>query len=94
MLAWTYGYPRVMSSFYFEKTDQGPPNYGVRSGFATRSPSFNPDQTCDPSSGWVCEHRWPTIRFGAEKLWLGCLFVLGKWSDSEAHALARQQLRR
>ncbi|KHJ79706.1 hypothetical protein OESDEN_20639, partial [Oesophagostomum dentatum] len=62
MLAWNYGYPRVMSSYYFSKNDQGPPNYGAGSGFATRSPTFNPDATCNPSSGWVCEHRWPTIR--------------------------------
>ncbi|VDN32388.1 unnamed protein product, partial [Cylicostephanus goldi] len=62
MLAWTYGYPRVMSSFYFNEKDQGPPNHGAGSGFATRSPSFNPDDTCAGESGWVCEHRWPTIR--------------------------------
>lgn len=35
MLAWSYGYPRVMSSFYFSYSDQGPPstgapNYAVR----------------------------------------------------------------
>ncbi|CAJ0589641.1 unnamed protein product [Cylicocyclus nassatus] len=53
MLAWTYGYPRVMSSFYFGHKDQGPPGGG---------PWFNGDGTCSRDSGWVCEHRWPTIR--------------------------------
>ncbi|CAJ0957267.1 unnamed protein product, partial [Mesorhabditis belari] len=62
MLAWSYGYPRVMSSFYFNDHNQGPPNNGAGSGFATRSPTFNPDLTCNSDSGWVCEHRWPTIR--------------------------------
>lgn len=32
MLAWNYGYPRVMSSYYFSYSDQSPPagsNYAV-----------------------------------------------------------------
>ncbi|VDL77251.1 unnamed protein product [Nippostrongylus brasiliensis] len=63
MLAWPYGYPRVMSSYYFTQHDQGPPNSGSGSGYATTSPTFNSaDQTCNSQSGWVCEHRWPTIR--------------------------------
>ncbi|EYB96729.1 hypothetical protein Y032_0147g2579 [Ancylostoma ceylanicum] len=62
MLAWPYGYPRVMSSFYFNAHDQGPPNEGAASDYETKSPTFNKDQTCNEASGWVCEHRWPTIR--------------------------------
>ncbi|GMT10512.1 hypothetical protein PFISCL1PPCAC_1809 [Pristionchus fissidentatus] len=62
MLAWTYGYTRVMSSFDFKLHDQGPPNEGASNKYATKSPTFNPDNTCDARSGWVCEHRWPTIR--------------------------------
>nr|CDJ87398.1 Glycosyl hydrolase and Alpha-amylase domain containing protein [Haemonchus contortus] len=63
MLAWPYGYPRVMSSFYFTQHDQGPPNSGASNGYATTSPTFNSqDDTCNANSGWVCEHRWPTIR--------------------------------
>ncbi|VDK39814.1 unnamed protein product, partial [Anisakis simplex] len=34
MLAYTYGYPRVMSSYYFDNNIQGPPNYGRESGYA------------------------------------------------------------
>ncbi|KHJ93840.1 alpha amylase, all-beta domain protein, partial [Oesophagostomum dentatum] len=34
MLAWTYGYPRVMSSFYFNNNDQGPPSAGAGGGYA------------------------------------------------------------
>lgn len=34
MLGWGYGFPRVMSSYYFSYSDQGPPSYGQSSGFA------------------------------------------------------------
>ncbi|WKY12334.1 hypothetical protein Q1695_003706 [Nippostrongylus brasiliensis] len=63
MLAWPYGYARVMSGFSFLNRDQGPPNLGPFTGYATRSPTFNPrDGTCVRSSGWMCEHRFPSIR--------------------------------
>uniref|UniRef100_A0A915CRB8 alpha-amylase n=1 Tax=Ditylenchus dipsaci TaxID=166011 RepID=A0A915CRB8_9BILA len=61
MLAWTYGYPRVMSSYYFDHNNQGPPSSGSPR-YETKSPKFNPDGTCKSESGWVCEHRWPEIR--------------------------------
>uniref|UniRef100_A0A1I7YJB7 Alpha-amylase n=1 Tax=Steinernema glaseri TaxID=37863 RepID=A0A1I7YJB7_9BILA len=66
MLAWTYGYARVMSSFAFSGHDQGPPNMGKATGYATKGPVFSPSGTCLESSGWVCEHRWPEIRNMAE----------------------------
>ena len=50
MLAFPYGYPCLMSSYFFNDRDQGPPNL---------SPSINPDGTC--GNGWVCEHRWRQI---------------------------------
>uniref|UniRef100_A0A0N5AFH8 Alpha-amylase n=1 Tax=Syphacia muris TaxID=451379 RepID=A0A0N5AFH8_9BILA len=62
MLGWNYGLPRVMSSYYFSYSDQGPPSNGQAAGFSTRSPTFNMDKTCAQSSGWVCEHRWLPIR--------------------------------
>ena len=44
MLGWPYGYPKVMSSYYFEDTDAGPPaSRPVAGGVCT--------------SDWVCEHR-------------------------------------
>ncbi len=46
MLAWPYGYPKVMSSYQFENGDQGPPESSpVTDGKCTES--------------WVCEHRRP-----------------------------------
>ncbi len=47
MLAWPYGYPKVMSSYEFENDQQGPP--GSR-----------PLKNGDCTAGWVCEHRRPS----------------------------------
>lgn len=49
MLAYPYGYPKVMSSYYFDSYDQPAPENGVHSG----------DRCFDGS--WVCEHRWRGI---------------------------------
>jgi hypothetical protein len=56
MLAYPYGYPRVMSSFFFDNRDQSPPNNGSED---ILSPTINSDGTC--GDGWVCEHRWRQI---------------------------------
>lgn len=56
MLAHPFGTPRVMSSFSFSDTDQGPP---TTNGDNIASPVFNSDLSC--SGGWVCEHRWRQI---------------------------------
>jgi len=45
MLAHDYGYPKVMSSYYFTDTDAGPPSTPVDGGAG-----------CD-GQNWVCEHR-------------------------------------
>jgi alpha-amylase len=46
MLAWPYGNTRVMSSYYFSNTDQGPPSVGINNG-----------ANCHDGRNWVCEHR-------------------------------------
>ena len=47
-LAYPYGYPKVMSGYYFSNFDAGPPSTGVHSGNA-----------CGFDGGdWVCEHKW------------------------------------
>ncbi|XP_046616877.1 alpha-amylase 2-like [Neodiprion virginianus] len=56
MLAHTYGTPRVMSSFSFDDSDDGPP---ADSDGNIVSPIINSDDTC--GNGWVCEHRWRQI---------------------------------
>jgi alpha-amylase len=65
MLAFPYGYPRIMSSYFFNDTDQGPPrdvNDNILSPnikCRTLSPTFDRCGNC--GNGWVCEHRWRQI---------------------------------
>jgi len=49
LLAHDYGFKRVMSSYYFDNTDQGPPG---------SQPAPFPN-AC--GNGWTCEHRWSSI---------------------------------
>ena len=51
MLAHDYGFKRVMSSYYFDNSDQGPP--GAQPG--------PPGQAC--GNGWPCEHRLLQFNF-------------------------------
>lgn len=55
-LAYPFGIPRIMSSFSFSNTSQGPPADGNGN---IQSPTFNADGSC--GCGWVCEHRWKQI---------------------------------
>lgn len=57
MLSYPYGHTRIMSSFYFSDTDQGPPSKD--GGKTISSPIIKKDGSCD--NGWVCEHRWRQI---------------------------------
>lgn len=50
MLAWPYGYPKVMSSYAFSNSDQGPP----------QAPVYQQGEA-QCGEAWVCEHRWPEI---------------------------------
>merc|ERR1719189_1871493 len=52
MLAHPYGYPKVMSSYYFDSHDRGPPKQAVHSGTGV---------ACGKGQPWVCEHRWTPI---------------------------------
>lgn len=52
MLAHPYGVPKVMSSYYFDSHDQGPPSQNVHDGGNVHCFSGNP---------WVCEHRWQGV---------------------------------
>merc|ERR1719474_1138683 len=49
LIAQDYGFKRVMSSYYFDNSDQGPPGSRPNGG------------TGDCGNGWVCEHRWSSI---------------------------------
>jgi len=53
--AWTYGQPRIMSSYEFTNTEAGPPS----NGDTIRDVTF--DGNGNPQNGWVAEHRWQVI---------------------------------
>ncbi|CAO1430966.1 unnamed protein product [Diamesa serratosioi] len=55
-LAFTYGVPRIMSSYAFTDYSVGPP---MDSTQAILSRTINADGSC--GNGWVCEHRWRQI---------------------------------
>lgn len=56
-LAYPYGRPRVMSSYAFDDTRQGPP---ANEDESVRRVWDGPDADCG-NGRWVCEHRWPQI---------------------------------
>lgn len=56
MLANDYGFTRLMSSFSFSGSDDGPPHNG---DYSTKDVTINADGSC--GDGWVCEHRWSSI---------------------------------
>lgn len=55
-LAHPYGNKRIMSSFGFDRKDQGPPSDEHENILA---PTFDSNNQC--TNGWICEHRWPEI---------------------------------
>merc|ERR1711920_599114 len=61
MLAHPYGYPKVMSSYYFDSHDQGPPSSSVHTGSKVACGAQPNDVTAPAGGAWVCEHRWTPI---------------------------------
>ncbi|XP_046578652.1 alpha-amylase-like [Haliotis rubra] len=55
MLAYPYGFPKIMSSYDFSLTDtnQGPPH---NNDMSTKPVTIKSDLSC--GNGWTCEHRW------------------------------------
>ena len=56
MLAWPYGYPKVMSSYEFDHPDQSPPHVSGVSKDVHGAKGLN----CGKGE-WICEHRWPAV---------------------------------
>lgn len=54
--SYPFGQLRIMSSFYFDDFDQGPPQDADGNII---SPSIAADGSC--GNGWACEHRWRQI---------------------------------
>jgi len=67
MLAHPYGYPKVMSSYYFGSHDQGPPSSSVHSGDSVAcggqpgALGAAANVSGASEAPWVCEHRWPAV---------------------------------
>jgi alpha-amylase len=61
MLAHPYGYPKIMSSFYFSTRDQGPPSLPVHGAHGLACGEHPEQTTAKPGRPWVCEHRWPSL---------------------------------
>ncbi|MFC4160370.1 carbohydrate-binding module family 20 domain-containing protein [Chitinimonas lacunae] len=58
MLAWPYGYPQVMSGYYFQHDhDMGPPASALYDGPKDSTPACTPDADPTKASGWDCVHR-------------------------------------
>jgi len=77
MIAHPYGQARVMSSYYFSNTDQGPPSVGVEAG-----------KYCMDGVHWVCEHRWGPI--GNMAHWANSAGTAGieNWQNGNANQIA------
>ena len=56
LLANDYGFARVMSSYYFRHSADGPPH---EADYSAKDVTINSNGTC--GNGWVCEHRWKPI---------------------------------
>jgi alpha-amylase len=92
MLAWPYGYPKVMSSYAWgSDTSQGPPH----DGDGNTLPVYLEDGSdrCGTET-WLCEHRWPTIlamvRFRSEVDAAGAGLVTNWWDNGRGQiAFAR-----
>jgi len=61
MLAHPYGYPRIMSSYYFHAHDQGPPKTDVHDGHGLHCGGSSMLVKESHGKRWVCEHRWMSI---------------------------------
>ncbi|RME09795.1 MAG: ATPase [Ardenticatenia bacterium] len=80
MLAWPYGYPRIMSSYDFSHRDQGPPSYSD----GTTKPVHNPDGSLNCfGTEWKCEHRWRPIANMVEfrNVTAPAFYVSNWWTD-------------
>ncbi|MGO2497629.1 MAG: starch-binding protein [Vibrio litoralis] len=80
MLAYPYGYPKVMSGYYFGGNfDQGPPSSGANFGNA-----------CGFDGGdWVCEHRWRGIaNMVSFRNHTANEFMLNNWWDDGYNQIA------
>ncbi|CAH1784331.1 unnamed protein product [Owenia fusiformis] len=85
-LAYTYGFPRIMSSYEFVTDKDGPPH---ESDYQTKSVRISANgEGCE--DGWVCEHRWRVMAgmSGFRKAVSGTN-VVNWWSEGNKIAFSR-----
>ena len=82
MLAHPYAFTRIMSSYYFDDSEAGPPS----NGDDTSDVVINPDGSC--GNGWVCEHRWRPITNMVEFRNQAKGQPMMNWWDNEEHQIA------
>ncbi|XP_022105547.1 alpha-amylase A-like [Acanthaster planci] len=83
MLAYPYGFTRVMSSFSFSDPNSSPPQ---DSSGNIISPIFYSDNTC--GNGWVCEHRWRQIKNMVDFRRVTVGQSLKNWWDNGSYQIA------
>ena len=84
MLAWPYGYPKIMSSYTFSDGDQGPPSdaYGNTNDIYTNG-------TPNCFNEWQCEHRWqPIANMVAFRNSTAADFYVSNWWDNGGNQIA------
>ena len=82
MLAWPYGFARVMSSYHFGDPDEGPPSFGE----SIADVPINGDGSC--GGGWACEHRWRQIANMVEFRNVANGQPVANWWDNGNHQIA------
>jgi len=61
MLAYPFGYPRVMSSYVFDDTEAGPPSDSQGNTDSVYAPGSTTPNCGLKLGQWVCEQRWHAI---------------------------------
>lgn len=83
ILAHPYGTPRLLSSYYYEDVNQGPP----RDLFdEILSPEISNQLGC--TNGWICEHRWQSIAYMVEFRNIAHGTMLNNWWDNNRKHIA------
>ncbi len=85
MLAWPYGYPQVMSSYYFTDSEQGPPALSVYNGSEGTNDA---PARCGDSVNWVCEHRRTGIANMVQFRNVTADEPIVEWWDNSANQIA------
>lgn len=84
LLAHPFGIPRIMSSYSFNSTDQGPPC--DENGEILSPVMKDDDGECD--GDWVCEHRWNAFANLVEFRRVSGNATLTNWQDNGANQIA------